>query len=128
MSFTYNSSPKQKYISVKETITGPNNTTVYSSEIGFVTPDLKVATKKIGVAVIASAVTTNLTLDIYGDYGDGTKVLLVSNALSGNIGTTTPSVYQLDLNACPAAKYYLGIKSTADNSGNTVTARVFASK
>lgn len=110
---------------LEDTLTGPNATTVYSEEISDARPDLRIANKKIGIYAKASAVTTDLTMDIYGAASPGgTKVLLAANVLGGNIGTTNPSFYALDLNAYPMPYYYIGIKSTANNSANTVDLKV----
>ena len=122
---SWSKSTQNKMLVLEETITGPNATTVYSSEISEVIPSFNLANKKIGIYLKASAVATDLTVDIYGSYtSGGTKVKLASNVLSGNIGTTSPSFYALDVNAYPAPYYYIAIVSTADNSSNTVDVKV----
>ena len=114
----------------EDAITGPNNTTAYSTQLLDLKPDTNKTTNKVLIAIKASgAFTTNGTMDIYGSWSPtnqeslGEKFQLVDNALSGNISTAWQT-YVLDLNAFPAPYYYVAVHSTGDNSGKTFSIRV----
>lgn len=106
-------------------ITGPNANTVFSSEIKQVVPNIGQANRRILVAGITSgAITTDFTVDLYGAAtSGGTKYLLSSGIISGGLVNTSLKAGVVDLNAFPSPYYYIGLKSTANNSA--ITADVF---
>lgn len=102
-----------------ETVTGPNATTVYSSEISSIGPDLSREKRYITIGAKASAsFTTDGAIELHGAFSSGgTKFKLcdVDTTLTANLES-----FPIDLNAYPVPYYYIGVKSSANNSAKTV--------
>ena len=102
-----------------ETVTGPNVTVVYSSEISTIGPDLSREKRYITIGAKASAsFTSDGVIQLYGAFSSGgTKFALC------DVDTTLTTIlesFPIDLNAYPAPYYYIGVKSTGNNSAKTV--------
>jgi hypothetical protein len=118
--------PASKVCVATETYTLPASaTTEYSTEIDFLEPNLANNNFYVAFSFNASAVSgTNLDIALYGaSESGGTKVQLL-DAVVADITATGRATGVVDLNAYPAAYYYLGWTSDADESANTIEVEI----
>lgn len=128
MAWTESSGAQGRMLILTETYTLPSSaTTEYSTVIEEISPDSR-QNRYVTFGFNASAVSgTNLDIALYGSATKaGTTKTLLKDAVVADI-TATGMVYgQIDLNAYPAAYYFLAWTSDADESANTIAVEVHA--
>jgi len=120
---------KRNITLLEETFTLPASATIgYSTVIDDFGPNLDNNNRWISASFNASAVTgTNLDIALYGASSDGGTKFLLKDAVVADITATGTVAGLIDLNAYPAAFYYLAWTADADESANTIAVKVMGS-
>jgi hypothetical protein len=120
---------KRNITLLEETFTLPASATIgYSTVIDDFGPNLDNNNRWISASFNASAVTgTNLDIALYGASSDGGTKFLLKDAVVADITATGTVAGLIDLNAYPAAFYYLAWTADVDESANTITVKVMGS-
>ena len=113
---------------LSESYTLPSSATIGYSSVIKKQPDMSKANKYVTCTFNASAVSgTNLDIALYGsDTEAGTTKFLLKDAVVADITATGTVAGQVDLNAYPAAYYFLAWTADADESANTIAVKVFS--
>lgn len=110
----------------EETITGPNATTVFTGVLSDARVSLEHQSKYITVLAKKSVVAVGtVTIDLYGSTDEaGTAKFLLKSTVATGVSNTGYVAGTVDLNANPAPYYFIGIKSTGNDSNGTVNVKV----
>jgi len=105
-----------------------SSATYYTNEISFMGPDLSNNNRWVAVHVSMAAVTsTHVEVALYGVTVTGGTKFALKTTLVANL--TTGAVLNaggvVDLNAYPAAYYYVGLTTDADDAANDATVSIF---
>lgn len=128
MAWTQSSVGANKNITLlSESYTAPSSaTTEYSTVIKEISPDLSKNNRYVTFSLNASAVSgTNFDIALYGsDTEAGTTKFLLKDALVADITATGWVTGLIDLNAYPAAYYFVAWTADADEDANTISVKV----
>lgn len=126
MAWTFNSGKDENYMGIySEDYLLPNATLAYSTVITFLESQARqpgfMVTFSFKVDVLTG---TNVDLALYGSITEtGTKELL-ADAIVADLTDTTEKIGHLDIGLYPMPFYFLGWTTDADETSNTITAKI----